>query len=128
MLKSWDREDLLPTYIELEEQYAPYPETLRLSIPDSPHSSFPNLFNSSLPIDDDASGLPTDANKPKKRRTTDVVVSSSSQDFGAFQGPDDLVNILPPGDDVQQTSLVLSTQSSTTQQSTPVFTRPSITP
>ena len=106
MLDSWDRNDLLHEFIDLENNLKPYADTLRLS----------------LLIAD----LSTSASQSKKRRITEEI-DSSSQDPPITQGLEELESAEVTGDDdVQRTSPFSTHPSTTAQQSSSGFSSPAV--
>ena len=92
MLDSWDRNDLLHEFIDLENNLKPYADTLR-----------PSLLIADL------SRQETGASQHKKRRITEEI-DSSSQDPPITQGLEELESAKVTGDDdVQRHPLFLPT-------------------
>jgi len=101
LLDSWDRNDLLHEFIDLENNLKPYADTLR-----------PSLL---------IADLSTGASQSKKRRITEEI-DSSSQDPPITQGLEELESAEVTGDDdVQRTSPFSTHHSTTAQQSSPGF-------
>ena len=109
MLDSWDRNDLLHEFINLENNLKLYADTLRLSL----------LIADLLQQETGTSQL-------KKRRITEKI-DSSSQDPPITQGLEELESAEVTGDDdVQRTSPFSTHPSTTAQQSSPGFSSPAV--
>jgi len=109
LLDSWDRNDLLHEFIDLENNLKPYADTLR-----------PSLLIADL------SRQETGASQHKKRRITEEI-DSSSQDPPITQGLEELESAEVTGDDdVQRTSPFSTHPSTTAQQSSPGFSSPAV--
>ena len=109
MLDSWERNDLLHEFIDLENNLKPYADTLR-----------PSLLIADL------SRQETGASQHKKWRITEEI-DSSLQDPPITQGLEELESAEVTGDDdVQRTSPFSTHPSTTAQQSSPDFSSPAV--